>query len=1058
MAFSTSVNIERDFGKVTPYIVTANARQAIGKIVCHFADGIHSFCLIGSYGTGKSSFIVALENCMRGANSDKDSLIQINGQFNGFDSFDFLNIVGEYNSLSKILSSRLKTLNADDKSIFAALNHIYARLQKQKKFLVIVIDEFGKVLEHAAKNNPEQEMYFLQQFCEWVNDSNKNVILLTTLHQGFGAYAKGLTTEQRQEWTKVKGRLHDIVFTEPIEQLLNLTAQRLNTKVDDFNKKQVKTLFNLAVESKFIDNELKLEVAEALYPLDIFAAYVLTKANQRYGQNERTLFTFLESTGVGAVSSFKTSPNCFYNLVDVYEYISYNFYTYLQEINEDSTNWAAIYNAIERVEGLPINSEKINTAIKLVKIIGLLNIFASASTTIDADFLKTYCSNAVDQDYIADVLATLESAQIIRYAKYKSKYILFEGTDVDIEAGLYEAARVCKQPTAIAERLADLLDNKLMLANAYFFKTGTPRFFQYSVTAEPIEKVDKGEIDGYINLLFQIDHKERCLQVVDEAIIYCIYKDTQEIVRHLHEIDKLIWVREYYITDHNDKVALREIENLIEYEKTLLNKSVLDRLFTNDVEWIFNSELLSGISSEKRLVNTLSMVCETVYPSTPVYRNELINKHRPNGVMSLARQNYLTALLENISEPNLGFEDNKFPPEKTIYLSLLVNTGILVDGRCQAPNDFSFAPLWNACNDFLKSSVGKPRKISELYAMLSSKPFRLKQGFLDVWVPTYLILRKDDFALYTGQQYIPYINKEVIDLILRSPSNYTLKAFSVDGVRRDFFDKYREAINLSSTELNGDTFIETIRPFLTFYKKLNNYAKHTKDLSALAKGFRDVIATATDPEKTFFEALPDAMGFKELALEHNPEAIDSFVEVLHNAIRELRKCYAEFVNSIEEAILAQLKIEPTSYAEYAPKISARFKGVKTQLMPLTTRNFYNRLVGRYEDKTSWIEAVSYVILNKPLQDIKDAEKSALLKGIHDTIFQLDDYVEMHKSDDVEMVRLHVTENSRKPFVKQVVLPKESITEVDSLEAKIRAILSDDIAVNTAALLRILKTK
>ena len=75
MAFSTSVNIERDFGKVTPYIVTANARQAIGKIVCHFADGIHSFCLIGSYGTGKSSFIVALENCMRGANSDKDSLI-----------------------------------------------------------------------------------------------------------------------------------------------------------------------------------------------------------------------------------------------------------------------------------------------------------------------------------------------------------------------------------------------------------------------------------------------------------------------------------------------------------------------------------------------------------------------------------------------------------------------------------------------------------------------------------------------------------------------------------------------------------------------------------------------------------------------------------------------------------------------------------------------------------------------------------------------------------------------------------------------------------------------
>lgn len=52
MSFTTSINIERDFGKTPHYIVTANARQTIGKIINHFASGIHSFCLIGSYGTG----------------------------------------------------------------------------------------------------------------------------------------------------------------------------------------------------------------------------------------------------------------------------------------------------------------------------------------------------------------------------------------------------------------------------------------------------------------------------------------------------------------------------------------------------------------------------------------------------------------------------------------------------------------------------------------------------------------------------------------------------------------------------------------------------------------------------------------------------------------------------------------------------------------------------------------------------------------------------------------------------------------------------------------------
>ena len=48
MSFTTSINIERDFGKTPHYIVTANARQTIGKIINHFASGIHSFCLIGS--------------------------------------------------------------------------------------------------------------------------------------------------------------------------------------------------------------------------------------------------------------------------------------------------------------------------------------------------------------------------------------------------------------------------------------------------------------------------------------------------------------------------------------------------------------------------------------------------------------------------------------------------------------------------------------------------------------------------------------------------------------------------------------------------------------------------------------------------------------------------------------------------------------------------------------------------------------------------------------------------------------------------------------------------
>lgn len=104
MSFTTSINIERDFGKTPHYIVTANARQTIGKIINHFASGIHSFCLIGSYGTGKSSFILALENCLCGKTVGKNVLLSQCGQFNSFEQFSFINIVGDYTSLANLLA------------------------------------------------------------------------------------------------------------------------------------------------------------------------------------------------------------------------------------------------------------------------------------------------------------------------------------------------------------------------------------------------------------------------------------------------------------------------------------------------------------------------------------------------------------------------------------------------------------------------------------------------------------------------------------------------------------------------------------------------------------------------------------------------------------------------------------------------------------------------------------------------------------------------------------------------------------------------------------------
>ena len=59
--FLQSTNIVRDLGREINYITTDNSRWVYREMVQGYVVGVHSFNIVGSYGTGKSSFLWALE-------------------------------------------------------------------------------------------------------------------------------------------------------------------------------------------------------------------------------------------------------------------------------------------------------------------------------------------------------------------------------------------------------------------------------------------------------------------------------------------------------------------------------------------------------------------------------------------------------------------------------------------------------------------------------------------------------------------------------------------------------------------------------------------------------------------------------------------------------------------------------------------------------------------------------------------------------------------------------------------------------------------------------------
>lgn len=1049
--FTLSANIEEGFVEGSNYIVTPNVEKVLHEVVNYYQTGIHSYTIIGTYGTGKSSFLINLERDLDKTTKKKSLLKNTGVLYDG--DFEVLNILGDSKALSVLLLEKLKEKNPEstEEDPLALLKDYYNKLKKRGKMLFIAIDEFGKVLEHAAKYDPEEELYFFQKFTEIVNTPTRNIILLTTLHQNFSAYATKLNQAQKNEWNKVKGRFQEVVFAEPVEQLLYLAAEHISmerkVKVTDIS---FRGICQLAVDSKFVSNAFNYDTASNLYPLDPFAAYAVTKAIQRYGQNERSLFSFLNTKGAHSVIDFEPSEHLTYNLAEAYDYIVNSFYSYLNDANADSMGWSSIRMSIERVEGADWkDSQSMLDAIKMVKAIGMLNLFGNAGFTFNQQNMADYAEKAMGVECPSSILAELARLKIVRFAEYKKRLILFEGTDINIEEEIANATLVVPRPVNYVDDLRVFFNERVSSVRAYYYHRGTPRFFKYELRPEAENIIPTGDVDGYVQLIFSTNEKylkeltdfsKNC----EHAIIFAYFQNTDEIVGHLYNIQKYRYILDKVLIDKSDRVANREIMQLMDYEKTLLNKAVNDSLFSysNDVVWLYGGKK-KKIASQRDFNKLLSAVCDEVYSKTPTVNNELFNKHKLSSNISAAKAKYLEALLTNNDKIDLGFEADKFPPEKTIYYSLLKNTGLHVDGTfMDKPSNKDIMTLWDACEDFLRSTMEKPRRLSELVKILSAQPYKIKEGFLDFWLPTYLFIKRQDYSLYGDNgNYIPNFNLELIDLMKKHIGDFKVKAYAVDGVKLQLFNQYRKFLNLGDNDsIKGSSFIETIKPFLFFYsKQLNDYAKHTQKVDHRETiRFRDVLAKAKDPEKAFLEDLPEALGYDDERLS-NPEEVQKYCYVIQRAVRELRGCYNALIDRIEDHIISSLGLDVYDYENYVSELQGRLAGLNSDLLTPRQKEFYQHFMSKFDKRAEWYQSVCYAVLETPLDRMRDDQEAKLL----------DEFVLLYKECE-----------------KQAVISKSLHYQIDDeqkersaeMEQRINALLSGDDNLDVYTLMRILRNK
>ena len=952
-------------------------------------------------------------------------------------------------------SLKIKTDSDDLESV--ALSKIARKVNANSKKQIVtllIIDEFGKFLEYAVNNNPDKEVYFIQLLAEFFNDSSKLALSISSLHQNFASYGGSLTAEQFKEWEKVKGRLKEIAFNEPIDQLLFFATQRNNFS-DLKLEGRYSELFDLIKSHNVSDKKgsIDLELAENLLPIDYISAEIMAKALQRYGQNERSLFSFLDVDESYSFKRFYNENNHFsdlksvYSLEYVFDYIfEHYFFVISSHANSDLTLWNSIREALDQVD-TRLEQEFIRDGRKIIKAIGLLNIFTHAGSNLNREFLEKYALLALNIESPSGVIDELISHKIISYKAYKHRFVFVSWTDLNIDFELQKASSQVNQVSNVAQRIEDLNEFPPILEKAQYFKTGTPRLIEYKFTSSPLLEIPK-ESDAIINYIFSEDRVK--IQDINEPIIYAVFTNTDRLKALFFEIDKAQLVIQQNL---NDIAAVKELEERIFMHRQEIKTVLFDEIYDSSaVKW-YDLGIRQKIQKRLDFNKLLSTVLWRNYRETPVLKNELINKSKLSTPISLARKKLITHLLDNSDQKDLGFEEDKFPPEKTIYLSLIKSIGfhhyesemrsyILGKPDFRKKSASSYQVLWETSMNFLKDSKKGKKNIEDLFKILEERPLKLKKGFIEFWIPLFLIIKRDDYALFNETGYIPNLDLQVFDVLYKSPKKFWIKAFDVTGVKLEVFNRYKSILKQKQTALFSEKeFINTIKPFILFVRSLPDYTLNTQNLSQESLDLRDAIRSAKDPEKAFFEDFPKALNYSEALYTEDEKALEGFVKKLNDSIRLLRDAYDELLNRFEVCILKLLNLpSDTDYNEYKDVLTDRFESIDSSLLNSKLRNIHRKFVDPITERKLFLEGLTFAILGKSMQKIRDDEVNALFKGLESNYKHLLKLVDIHalqstRNND-EVYSINILDKTGQESKHQIMIPLDKLKDIEVVVEKV----------------------
>lgn len=1074
--FQRSIKIDTDLQSpdaLTGFICPASSANVLISMATHIQEGQAAFTWTGPYGSGKSSLVIALSALTSSDSTRRQEATIAVGETAssaiysalpvGHHGWKILPLVGRRASVVQTVGQSIITHGLaestpkggwDDESVLTALQAAASNSEEQSG-VIVFLDEMGKFLESAASEN--SDLYFFQLLAETAARSQGKLIVVGILHQAFEEYANRLGRAARDEWSKIQGRYIDLAVNTAGEEQIDLLSRAIQTDLQPTSETTTYAEVIARCIQTYVPNassSLAVTLGET-WPLHPIVAAILGPiSRRRFGQNQRSLFSFLNSAEPYGFQDFISTSriDALYTPEKLWDYLRVNLEPSIMA-SPDGHKWATAAEALDRCEASRDSSEHV----RLLKTVALIDLFKDRSglyptlevlsTTANGDLTKT-----------KKILDDLAAASFIIFRKHINAYSLYAGSDFDIESAIEESIQASQEIDF--KRLHNMASIHPVLAKRHYFRTGALRWAEVKLApiTELQSKAERFTLDGAAVCLFllalptQGETKKEAEHACREAstsgngqhVVAGVPDKAWSIISLAKELNALETIRIERPELSGDKIARKEVEARTILVQNALESALQQALFSST--WYRN-----GVKIKKVNLNTFtsitSEIADLTYQKAPGIYNELLNRDKPSSSAVAAQNILLRAMVSSENEDQLNIDG--YPAERGIYETVLRTTGLhrFEEGAYgfRQPCHYATAglrPAWDAADKYLKENSERIVPLGEILNIWAAPPFGIKRGLMPVLATAYILSKKEELALYREGLFLPAFTDLDVDYLAKDPDSIQLRFVNLNAMSTQLLSGLSKVISsvTSSPEVEL-TPLDVARGIIAIYDKLPTWTKRTQKISDNAKAVRNILKNAHDPNQLLFNDLPALCSGKN---KRGHQVNDEVVSIVEQTLAELTEFYPKTLESLEELMLEELGVSGNS-AEGTAILRSRAEGIRQLSGDFRVDAFTNRLA-TYHGKSVEVEGIASLAANKPPRDWIDTDLDRArmeIVAFSNKFKRTEAYARVKQASSGKSISLLVSSASHsEPLFAEIYISRDETSDVEALTKLLEKTIND----------------